>query len=410
MLAGLFEIGSGERRCGTGAEGIRQAEIRLRRGPTTQRAGTRKLSSQESINQSTQRSAIFSSIFQVEVRPAMKAGTHQERRGLTLVELLVVIAILVIVAALLLPAVQAAREAARRSRCAYHLRQIALATVNYADSWGTLPAGVKFTFDYSTASHHVAILPFVEQAPLFNAVNFEWVIWSGANTTVMGAQLELYQCPSDTWAALTDVYHGDLYFEPGHSFFYYDEFDVAYTSYAGNAGTWFQHSGDPSRLGQSNGLFYRASATPLAAITDGMSNTTFYAEHAVSLLIDATERIAEGPQWAGGWYGSTIFTSFYPVNPQGKVSDEYGDGLCRAFIGAVSSRHPGGANVAFVDGAVKFIKDTIDSWAVDPITATPVGLIRDSFGLFQLAPETQFHVWQVLTTRAGNEVVSASGF
>jgi prepilin-type processing-associated H-X9-DG protein len=141
-----------------------------------------------------------------------------------------------------------------------------------------------------------------------------------------------------------------------------------------------------------------------------MSNTIFYAEHAVSLLIDDTERIVEGPQWAAGWYGSTIFTSFYPINPQGKVNDHYGDGLCRAYIGAVSSMHPGGANIAFVDGSVKFIKDTIDSWAVDPRTATPLGVTNDISGLFHLAPETRFHVWQVLTTRAGDEIVGASGF
>ena len=276
--------------------------------------------------------------------------------------------------------------------------------------WGALPAGVQFTFNYSTASQHVAILPFLEQAPLFNAVNFDWVIWSAANTTVMGTRLEVYLCPSDPMASMTDIYRGDLFFEPGHDFFYYGAFDVAYSSYAGNAGTWFHHSRDLSRLAQCNGLFYRESATRLADITDGMSNTIFYAEHAVSLLIDDTERIVEGPQWAGGWYGSTIFTSFFPINPQGKVNDEYGDGLCRAFIGAVSSRHPGGANTAFVDGSVKFIKDTIDSWAVDPGTATPLGVTRDMSGLFQLAPETRFHVWQVLTTRAGNEVVGASGF
>ncbi len=95
----------------------------------------------------------------------MDAGTRdQRRRGLTLVELLVVIALTGILIALLLPAVQAAREAARRSSCALNLKQIALATANYADTWGALPAGVQFTFNYSTASQHVAILPFVEQA------------------------------------------------------------------------------------------------------------------------------------------------------------------------------------------------------------------------------------------------------
>jgi prepilin-type processing-associated H-X9-DG protein len=341
----------------------------------------------------------------------MHAGMpDRQRRGITLVETLVVVALAGILVALLLPAVQAAREAARRSTCALNLKQIALGTANYADAWGALPAGVKFTFNYSTSSQHVAILPFVEQPALFNAVNFDWLIWSAANTTVMGSTLDVYQCPSDTMASVTDVYRGDLFFELGHEFFYYGAFDVAYTSYAGNAGTWFQHSSDLSRLAQCNGLFYRESATRLAAITDGLSSTIFYAEHAVSLLTDDTERIAEGPQWAGGWYGSSICTSFYPINPQAKVSDQYGDGLCRAFIGAVSSRHPGGANAAFADGSVKFIRDTIDSWTVDQATATPLGLVRDNSGLFQLAPETRFHVWQVLTTRAGNEVVGASGF
>ncbi len=88
---------------------------------------------------------------------------------------------------------------------------------------------------------------------MFNAVNFDWVIWSGANTTVMGATISLYQCPSDVMAAATDVYRGDLFFEPGHDFFYYGAFDVAYTSYAGSAGTWFQHSRDPSRLASATG-------------------------------------------------------------------------------------------------------------------------------------------------------------
>ncbi len=341
----------------------------------------------------------------------MHAGRlDQQRRGLTLVELLVVIATVGILIALLMPAVLAVRESARRSNCSANLKQIALATMNYADVWGLLPAGVQFTFNYSTASQHVAILPFLEQTPLFNAVNFDWNIWSAPNTTVLGTQLEIWLCPSDTMASLTELYRGDLYLDAGLDFFYYGAFDVSYTSYAGNAGTWFQHSSDPSRRAPCNGLFYRGSATRLASITDGMSNTVFYAEHAVSLLTDDTERIVEGPIWAAGWYGSTIFTSYYPINPQGKVNDEYGDGLTQAYIGAVSSMHPGGANAAFVDGSVKFIKDSIDSWPLDRATATPLGVTRDGSGLFQLAPDTRFHVWQVITTRAGNEIVGASGF
>jgi prepilin-type processing-associated H-X9-DG protein/prepilin-type N-terminal cleavage/methylation domain-containing protein len=410
MVGRSFQAGCDERQCHEGQGGPQQTVGELRRGSSKPIARKTQRPCAAAMIHSSQRSnSLFS--FQLVTGPAMRARARDhERRGLTIVEMLVVIAAVGILAALLLPAVLAAREAARRTSCTANLKQIALATASYADVWGSLPAGVHFTFNYSTASQHVAILPFIEQPTLFNAVNFDWVIWSAANTTVMSARLEVYQCPSDPLASSTDVYRGDLFFEPGHDFFYYGAFDVAYSSYAGNAGTWFQHSRNPSRLAQCNGLFHRESATRLAAITDGLSSTVFYAEHAVSLLTDETERIAEGPQWAGGWYGSTICTSFYPINPEGKVNDVYGDGLCRAFIGAVSSRHPGGANAAFVDGSVKFIKDTIDSWAVDASRATPLGITRDTLGLFQLAPETRFHVWQVLTTGAGNEVISASGF
>jgi type II secretory pathway pseudopilin PulG len=96
--------------------------------------------------------------------PAMQARSPKEQRpGLTLVEALVVLALAGISLALVFPAIQSAREAVRRSKCALNLRQIALATASYADVWGALPAGVQFTFNYSTGSQHVAILPFLDQ-------------------------------------------------------------------------------------------------------------------------------------------------------------------------------------------------------------------------------------------------------
>src|ERR1700712_3995218 len=93
--------------------------------------------------------------------------------GFTLIELLVVIAIISVLAGLLLPAVQAAREAARRSQCTNNLKQLALATHGYEDVWGSYPIGVQFTFNSTTASHWTAQLPFLEQQPLFNAINFD---------------------------------------------------------------------------------------------------------------------------------------------------------------------------------------------------------------------------------------------
>jgi prepilin-type N-terminal cleavage/methylation domain-containing protein/prepilin-type processing-associated H-X9-DG protein len=326
--------------------------------------------------------------------------------GFSLIEMLVVIAIIAILIALLLPAVQAAREAARRAQCVNNLKQIALANTNYTNTFGAMAQGVQFTFNYSTSSHQVALLPFLEQAPLFAAVNFDWNIWSTANTTVVGVVFSGYICPSDSVASRVEIFDTNAFFDPGYFFLYYGQLPQAYSSYAGCAGTWFQHSRNATRRAQCNGLFYRESVIGYSDITDGTSQTIAFAEHAVSILTDDTERIVEGPAWAGSWYGSTICTSFYPLNPQKKVNDEYGDGLCHAYIGAISSMHPGGANVAFADGSVRFLQDSIDSWPMDPATAIPLGVTRDASGLFQLAPGTRFHVFQELTTRNGGEVVS----
>jgi prepilin-type N-terminal cleavage/methylation domain-containing protein/prepilin-type processing-associated H-X9-DG protein len=342
------------------------------------------------------------------------------RRGFTLIEVLVVIAILAVLIALLLPAVQAAREAARRMQCTNNLKQIMLATNGYHSTYDCFPQGVQFTFAWSTSGQHVAILPFLEQTSLFNAMNFSWIVpASSANTTFAGTvRPSAYVCPSDTMGTQVDSFPAGLYYPPGYDFFCYTPFNQAYTSYVGNAGTWFRHSRTQAILDQSNGLFFRNEGQPgagysgsttwkavtFASITDGTSNTIAFGEHAVGLLQDQ-DRIVNGPVWSCGWYGDTIFTSFYPINPQGKVANVYGDPMAEAYIGAASSYHPGGANFAMADGSVRFISDKIDTWPMDPPTATPLGVTQDANGLYQIAPGYGFHVYQLLTIRNDGQII-----
>jgi prepilin-type N-terminal cleavage/methylation domain-containing protein/prepilin-type processing-associated H-X9-DG protein len=300
-------------------------------------------------------------------------GRRPEEAGFTLIELLVVIALIGVLIALLLPAVQSAREAARRSQCTNNLKQLGIAMHNYESSFRCFPpayltriggGGVHGVPDPATRdagpgwAYGTALLGFMEQVPLYQAMNVDLPCWFPENTTGARTVVGTFLCPSVSEPGLmADIRDTDdrqlAVFARSH-----------YALNAGNDEPWAYTVDHQGPL--ADGPFFRNSSTTIAHIKDGLSNTMFVGEHS-AILSDKTwvgvvpgAAVCPTPEFAYStcdFAATMVLTHSGPAAAEGNIIHPPNARSCH--VCQMYAEHPGGANILLGDGSVRFIQETI---------------------------------------------------
>lgn len=337
-----------------------------------------------------------------------------------------VIAIIGVLIALLLPAVQAAREAARRAQCTNNLKQVGIALHNYHSALNAFPVGFLYprnnqVYPGVPALHYrwsvlAQLTPYLEQTNVYNALNMNWPIAAGpssvlgtppwtpfpSNLTVMSAKVSFFLCPSDS-AQPPSPLAGGLTSGPGN-----------YQFCTGDGSPGSANPGDAGVTVQANGAFVLGPAQSIASINDGSSNTVAASEQLIGpaaggastqsgvnpmpqdvrrvAAIGSTPpsdagcespsgwRLDKGFGWWDGDYRTTLYNHYLTPNSKSYDCWQSSPPHNPAWK-AARSNHPGGVNVLFCDGHVQFAKDSVS-----------------------------IATWRGLSTRNGGEVLSSDSY
>jgi prepilin-type N-terminal cleavage/methylation domain-containing protein/prepilin-type processing-associated H-X9-DG protein len=312
----------------------------------------------------------------------MNTFSRRPLHGFTLVELLVVITIIGILISLLLPAVQAAREAARRSQCANNFRQIGIAMYNYESARRCFPPGDIYYYHTNPTNYFFgpswggSLLPYMEGSTVYDQYNFAlqpkgYGIYAGKNELVGGKRIAAYCCPADPQDNLLAIgtSNGST---PGGVILWWK------TNAGGVADSVNAYQPDPANPGKfllldeptsvGDGMLLAMRPVRVADVADGTSNTLFVGEVTGS---------SPGSKQGWFWAEYNMVSTYYGINGPGSIP---GDGkFTRTGSDCFSSYHPGGCQFVMVDGSVTFVSQNINQKLLTALT-TRNGASRHSTG------------------------------